>query len=561
MTGSFRVTQNELFLKDIRAKILDSLITVTGSFTEFPSDIRAIDLTLRGNVGSEVLPWIASMVKLPPEIKLRAPLSVTDATVSWEKDKITTFDGRLLFGSETRVSLAVTKTPDALSIHNITVKDRNSDATAEVMLDKETIDAAFRGTLASNTVKAIFAESTFSDAALEGDFKIHISVRRPDQSSAAGTLKGANIPIPWDRAVPLVVKNIELRAEGQDIVINTAQLTAGNMQFSAKGTVSKLPSWYAVDMDLSSDGIEWEALESIFGDTAHKVKKPDKRFLKDLPVRGTLRVLSDFLRFRQFNLKPFHADVTFDGKTALLQVKKAALCEISTTGDLSITDQGIKLAISLSAKDLAFSPTILCLTDKNADFTGTFRMEAHLKGEGTIETLADSLNGTFKLHAKDGKILKSKSIDKTLDLLNESENFKGEFPDIEKEIVSYSVLDAHGSLQGKILQIEEGMLDASVMGIMARGSIDLSNETFDLNALVAPLKTVSRIVRKIPILGHILGGNLVSVPVKLSGNMKDPQVTFLSPSAIGSEFLGIVQRTIKLPVTLIEPIFPDTKKE
>jgi hypothetical protein len=99
------------------------------------------------------------------------------------------------------------------------------------------------------------------------------------------------------------------------------------------------------------------------------------------------------------------------------------------------------------------------------------------------------------------------------------------------------------------------------MGIMARGSVDLSNETLELNALVAPLKTVSRIVRKIPLLGHVLGGNLVSVPVKISGSMKDPQVTFLSPSAVGSEFLGIVERTLKLPVTLIEPIFPDTKKE
>jgi hypothetical protein len=211
------------------------------------------------------------------------------------------------------------------------------------MLDKDTIDATFRGTLASNTINAIFAESTFSDAALEGHFKTHIDVRQPDQSSAAGTLKGANIPIPWDRAVPLVVKNIELRAEGQGVVINTAQLTAGNMQFSAKGTVTKLPSWYAVDMDLSSDGIEWESLESIFGDTAHKVKKPDKRFLKDLPVRGTLRVLLDFLRFRQFNLKPFHADLTFDGKTALLKINKAALCEISATGDISISEQGIKV--------------------------------------------------------------------------------------------------------------------------------------------------------------------------------------------------------------------------
>jgi hypothetical protein len=33
-------------------------------------------------------------------------------------------------------------------------------------------------------------------------------------------------------------------------------------------------------------------------------------------------------------------------------------------------------------------------------------------------------------------------------------------------------------------------------------------------------------------------------------------MTFLSPSAIGSEVLGIVTRILKLPVKLAEPIFP-----
>jgi hypothetical protein len=55
---------------------------------------------------------------------------------------------------------------------------------------------------------------------------------------------------------------------------------------------------------------------------------------------------------------------------------------------------------------------------------------------------------------------------------------------------------------------------------------------------------VQRIVGKIPVLGKILGGSLVSVPVKIKGNLSDPEVTFLSPSAVGSAFLGIMERTL-----------------
>jgi hypothetical protein len=104
--------------------------------------------------------------------------------------------------------------------------------------------------------------------------------------------------------------------------------------------------------------------------------------------------------------------------------------------------------------------------------------------------------------------------------------------------------------------VEESILDASIFGIIARGEVDIENGSLDLNALVSPVSFAQRVISKIPILGHILGGNLVSVPVKIKGKISDPHVTFLSPSAIGSEFLGILKRTVKLPVTLIEPVLP-----
>src|SRR5574340_446218 len=138
--------------------------------------------------------------------------------------------------------------------------------------------------------------------------------------------------------------------------------------------------------------------------------------LKNFPIRGTLRLRSDFFQYRKSRWEPLEADISLDGKTVLITAKKAALCSISTTGTVVITEQGLKTDIALSAKDLALRPTVLCLTDKNSDFTGTFQLEARLKGEGTVREIAEKLNGTFTMSAKDGKILKSKSLDKTFDL-------------------------------------------------------------------------------------------------------------------------------------------------
>lgn len=560
MNGTFAVTQNELSLKNLRSKISDSLITVSGSVREFPSDIRSIDLSLQGKIGAELAAWISALIKLPPEMKVRTPFSIADGLLALEKEKKTAFSGRLLFGQGTEVSLNVTKTPDSTMIRDLTVKDRGNDLNADIAFTRETIDASFKGTLASQTLHSIFAENIFSAPSLEGDFRTHIVVVQPRQSTADGRLKGENIPVPWDHDMPLVVRHIALEAKEQGVEIDRAELTVGDMTLTARGRVSSLPKWFAVDMDISSNGIEWNTFEKMLRDREHKSHGEEPGVLNDFPVRGTLKLRSDFFQYRQFRWEPFHADVSFDGKTALIETKKAALCEVSTTGSVAITDEVIKLDIALSAKNLAFRPTILCLTDKNADFTGTFEMDARLKGEGKMSEIADRLDGAFTLSAKDGKILRSKQLDKTLDRLNESENFKGQFPDIDREIISYTALKIRGGIREQRIQIEEGTLDSSAVGIIARGYLDLGNETVNINAFVSPLKAVHKVVRNVPILGHVMGNNLVSIPVKISGNIKDPQMTFLSPSAIASETLGIVERIFKLPVTLVAPIFPEQQK-
>ena len=97
------------------------------------------------------------------------------------------------------------------------------------------------------------------------------------------------------------------------------------------------------------------------------------------------------------------------------------------------------------------------------------------------------------------------------------------------------------------------------MGIGCEGDIDLINREMDLTVLVAPLKTVDRIVRKLPIINNILGGSLISIPFRATGKLSSPTVIPLSPTAVGSGVLGIMERTLKLPITLIQPLVTQSK--
>jgi hypothetical protein len=65
---------------------------------------------------------------------------------------------------------------------------------------------------------------------------------------------------------------------------------------------------------------------------------------------------------------------------------------------------------------------------------------------------------------------------------------------------------------------------------------------------------VDRIVDKVPLLGDILGGSLISFPVRVSGDLRDPDVVPLSPTALGAGFIDFLKRTIRAPFRLMEPL-------
>ena len=57
-----------------------------------------------------------------------------------------------------------------------------------------------------------------------------------------------------------------------------------------------------------------------------------------------------------------------------------------------------------------------------------------------------------------------------------------------------------------------------------------------------------------------MGGTLISVPVRVSGDIANPDVVFLSPTAVGSRILKILENIIKLPVDIVSPLLPKEKK-
>jgi hypothetical protein len=82
---------------------------------------------------------------------------------------------------------------------------------------------------------------------------------------------------------------------------------------------------------------------------------------------------------------------------------------------------------------------------------------------------------------------------------------------------------------------------------VATGKVGLSTDEGRLTVLVAPFGRMDRLVRKLPIVGYVLGGTFTSIPVHVTGDYRDPLVIPLSAGAVTSELAGIFERTLKLP--------------
>ena len=63
----------------------------------------------------------------------------------------------------------------------------------------------------------------------------------------------------------------------------------------------------------------------------------------------------------------------------------------------------------------------------------------------------------------------------------------------------------------------------------------------------------------LPLIGNVLGGKLISIPFRAIGDLEDPDVYAMPPTAVGSGILGILERTLKLPITIIQPVISGIK--
>jgi hypothetical protein len=551
-SGSIVATQQNLQAVNCDLTYLDASLVASGELIGNFKDFQSADLSFRGTMGLQAGEWLFDLIHLPVDLRARTPLSTPGMNLRWTKNDHTTILGTLRVDGGPEVSMDVDQGSQQLSINQLTIRDAESDASFTATIEEAEVGLGFKGNLATGTLDRLLTESRRFSGSVAGDLSAHLVLDRLANSTANGKLSIRDflyIPAP---GMPVRVENASLESKGATLEVHTATLRVMDTPFEVKGNVGIAEGHLRVDLDLLADGINWDELKAI--SSLEKMKNAPDFGLLETQLRGEVRVNSGYFTLDHYTWKPLRAKLVFAQDGINTQVTEANLCTIPTPATTIPSSQGQLLITKLDARNLSLDPTLACLWDRKGLITGVFDLEGEISALVTKKDMSNTLEGKLDLLARNGRVYHSTVLTKIFDLLNVTEIYRGQLPDLTHEGCAYESIKAGATLKKGKLLLKQAVFDGLCAKMVGSGEVDLTTQKINITILVSPLKTVDSVVRNIPLVGSILGGSLVSIPVRVTGDLSNPTVIPLSPSAVGEGLVNYMKRVFQLPFKLMQPL-------
>ncbi len=563
--GTFKAEMDRISVTNAQAKFLDASFVTSILISGPGQPAYSIDVSISGNTGPAAVQWASAKFNLPPELTLRAPLSITQTRFRKQKDGKTSLRGTLQVQNGPLVSTDIYWDEQELRIKQFDIQDEGSKASLTLRRRNRLLDVSFGGSIHEQALNRLFEKSSFRHGSIQGDLKAHIVMDKPQESTAEGSLEGKDILIPWAFKSPLDVKSIRLSASGKTVTVESSDLLLADMHFALAGAITASAQQYLVDGDLGASAVSIEALRSALGEAERKDApgtKPDEaRNKKQLPLQGTLRVKADSLSYGKIILNPVQAVVVLAPNEIKVENLETALCGITIHGTLAFFGRDISVDIKPEATGQQMEPTLVCLIGRDQKISGIFDLSGSLSARGKPDDLVSSIEGSATFIAREGHIYQQLALAKILSVVKISNLVQGRGSDLGAKGLPYRSISIKTGLKNGELDLTEVVIDSSAMNIVGQGRIDLKDSTIRMTVLVAPFTDIDQIVSKIPVVNYILQGTLVSMPVAVSGRINEPDVQLLPAADVGEGVLGILKRTLKAPVKIVEPVLPGERNK
>ncbi len=554
-SGTFDLQPGQLQMETCRIRFLDGQGRLNGRVSTRSGSAPEFDLSFEGSLGSRAGEWVMTKAELPPELKLQSPVQVSEARV---RRTAGVFDCALqaLVNGRVQLDLNLTRSPDALDISRLHIHDQASQARMALTVSETSSRISFAGELVKATLDRLLQENHTVQGGIQGDFQAVIDLRPFQILSAAGSTRISDLLLPIPGSDDLKAVHLKLQAKNSEMRLEKGLFELGRDQLGLTGSVDLKETANVMDLDLTAQQLHWDSLNRILSPLETGTGKAPPEDGPGMALSGELRVRAECFDFHGLPWCPLQAGVHLSpSQTIRVQVSDSRLCSIETPGSIVLQPETSQAQFYPSVRGSDLNAALTCLFGKEELMTGRFDLSGQLSSKGSmaIETWQGSLN----FLAREGRIRRFNLLGKILGFLNSTEILFGNFPDLDQEGLGYHELSIRSRVEEGRLILDQGRLNGESMEMGFQGQVDLQSREVNLDVLVAPLKTVDRLFKKIPVISGLMGGNLISIPVKVTGTLSDPKVRPLSPESVSNELKNMMSRALELPMKIFAPFFPD----
>jgi len=553
--GAVRVTPTSIAFERLAVTMLDARTMLSGTISDYATQRLRADVALHdGIVGAQVVDWAMQLGKLPPKLVPRVPLRFSADRVRWGPGRRLELDTVVRFDTGIGVTTSLSWTPELLDLRRVELEDARGKGALALRARGRILEGRFAGTFHGGMLAALLQEPPALSGEVAGDLKFDVDLDRWRHASGEGTLQGAAVDLAWLAGRPLVIERFALAADRSRLRIDELLVKLGEQSATLRGELARSEAGPVIDAHIESPGI---VLDALLPEAKAEATQPAAATTKlwPLPITGRIALRVDQVQYKRYRIAPLVADLRLEEERAHLEVKEAQMCGIASPLSVDARPGTWDVAVRVAMQRQPVEAVARCLTSERVQINGEADFQATLRTHGQTREFLRNLEGTVAGEVRDGRVQKFALIGNILsarsitDITNLAEEGTGK----RQEGFAYHRLAFKGRFRDGQFLLEEGAFDSEAVGMAANGTIRLSDLDSRLTVLVAPFGRLDRLVRKIPIIGYVMGGALTSVPVAVTGDIRDPLVVPLGPRAITSELVGIFERTLKLPGRLLPP--------
>jgi hypothetical protein len=544
--GKFTATEERIAFSDAVVEMLDASVAAHGVLELTKGSPLKLEAAGTATLGAEAGQWLSHRIELSKKLVPRYPLKIAAERIAWQAAGDVSFRGQATVAGGAQVFLDATRSPQGAAAGDLSMQDGARNARMTFQLDKDNnIDLSFKGALTGETLAQIFTAFPAQVGALQGDIQASASLTRPRQFSARGELEGSNLSLSLEGERTLV-ERFRIEADGRNVLVRGADLRLGNSRLKVSGNAAGGDDALRLDMDVYGDGLNWEDLKRSVG-RGGAAARDRNEVPFPLPLEGIVRLQSNSFIFEGFDFNPLEMTAFLSSSGIRSEITRAVACGVEATGLLDLGHKEIALDIQLAATDAQLEPASVCFLGQEHNARGVYSLKARIVGKGESDRFLTALKGKFEVNARDGEFVRAPGIDATFDYLNQTGDFKVAFPDLNKETFPYRLVSVSGSIDGAVVAVDEVVVQSPLINLSGQGRIDLARKQIDGKGLIAVLRPVEEVLGRIPVVGSIFGGSIIGIPVRVTGPLERPEVTYLSPTDVGAELLNIPVRILGIP--------------